>query len=483
MKENIKQQTISGLFWRFAERCGAQGIQFLVSIVLARLLTPEDYGLSGLIMVFISIAFVFATGSFGQALVQKYNADNKDFSSVLYFSLMISIIIYIIMFFAAPFIARFYDEEKLIAIVRVLSIGIIIGTVNSVQQAYVQKTMQFKKFFGATLSGTVTSAFVGIVMAYKGYGVWALVGQNLSSQLVGVIVLFFTMEWRPEWVFSLKRVRKLFSYGWKLLCSNLLDTIYNNIYSLIIGKFYTSADLGYYNRGKQFPILIVQNVNTTIDSVLFPVMSEVQQDKEKLKGIVRRSITTSTFVIFPLMAGLVGIAKPLTLLLLTEKWLPAVPFIRFCCFTYAFWPIHTANLQAIKAVGRSDIFLKLEIAKKIIGVLGLCISIPFGLYTMMWVRCLTTIISSFINAFPNKKLLGYSYWEQVKDMLPSFVLSIVMCGIITGFNFLPIHSIWTLLIQITVGVIVYIGSAKLFKLEHLDYILNTIKDIIKGRKK
>ena len=484
MEQNdLKQKTLSGMFWRFAERTGAQGIQFIVSIVLARLLTPADYGLIGLITVFTSIALVFATSSFGQALVQKHNADNKDFSSVFFFSLVFSVIIYGGLFAAAPAIAHFYDEPKLIAIVRVLGISVIFGAVNSVQQAYVQKTMQFKRFFWATLGGTVVSAFVGVGMAFKGCGVWALVGQNLSNQLIGIIVLWFTVKWRPDFVFSVKRMKKMFSYGWKLLCSSLLDTVYNNIYSLIIGKFYTASDLGYYNRGKQFPMLIIQNINSAIDSVLFPVLSEMQTDTKRLKSTVRRSMTTSTFIIFPMMAGLAAVAKPLTLLLLTEKWLPAVPFIRFCCFTYAFWPVHTANLQAIKALGRSDVFLKLEIAKKIVGVATLIITLPFGLTVMMWGRCVSTLISSFINAFPNKKLMNYSYFEQTKDILPAFVLSIAMACIImcTGFFSLPPAA--EIIIQTILGAALYIAGAKFFGLESFEYVLNILKGIVSKKRK
>ena len=471
---NLKSKTLSSLAWKFAERCGAQGIQFVVSIILARLLTPADYGLIGLITVFLAIAMVFAQSGLGQALVQHKEIDHEEFSTVFYFSMVFSIVLYLILFLCAPLIAGFYNEPKLTAIVRVLGTTVIIGAVNSVQQAYVQKTMQVKRFFYSTLTGTLISAIIGVAMAYAGYGVWALVGQQISNQAINTVVLWFTVKWRPNFVFSVKKGLRLFSYGWKLLCSSLLDTVYNNLYSLIIGKFYSAADLGYYNRGKQFPMLLIQNINSSIDSVLFPVLSEAQDDKERLKSMVRRSIVTSTFIIFPCMAGLAAVATPLTKLLLTDKWLPAVPFIQFCCFTYAFWPIHTANLQAIKATGRSDIFLKLEIIKKVIGVIALCVSIPFGLYAMMWASCITAVLSSFINASPNKKLLGYSYLEQLKDIMPSFLLSMLMCGVTLSLNFLHLGSLVTMLLQVIVGAAIYIGLAKLFKLECFTYILNMI---------
>lgn len=478
MNEDVKKKTIVNLVWRYAERCGAQVIQFVVQIILARLLTPSDYGIIGLITVFISISLVFAQSGLGQALVQRKEVDNEEFSTVFYFSMIFSVVLYGVLFVGAPVISNFYNEPVLTNIVRVLGVTVVIGAVNSVQQAYVQKTMQFKRFFWSTLGGTLVSAVVGIYMAYSGFGVWALVGQQIANQLVNTLILWFTVKWRPMLIFSISKAKRLFSYGWKLLCSSLIDTIYNNIYSLIIGKFYSSAELGYYNRGKQFPVLIIQNINSAIDSVLFPVMAEAQDERQRLKAMVRRSIVTSTFLIFPAMAGLAAIAKPLTVILLTEKWLPAVPFIWFCCFTYAFWPVHTANLQAIKALGRSDIFLKLEIIKKLIGVAVLVITIPFGLYTMMWGQCLTTLVSSVINAFPNKSLLGYSYLEQIKDMLPSLILSLMMLIVVSMIQLFDWNDLLTMVVQIIIGVLLYLSGAKLFKLECMEYLLNTIKTMI-----
>lgn len=386
-------------------------------------------------------------------------------------------ILFFILFAAAPIIASFYNEPQLTSVVRVLGICVIIGSVNSVQKAYVQKTMQFKLFFFSTLGGTIISAFTGIWAAYRGFGVWALVIQQLTNQIIGTIILWFTVKWRPMLKFSFSRMKKLFSFGWKLLCSALIDTVYNNIYSLIIGKFYSSADLGYYNKGKNFPMLIINNVNTAINNVLLPVMSDVQDQKERLKAMTRRSIMVSTFVIFPLMAGLAAVAEPMVKILLTDKWLPAVPFIQFCCFTYAFWPIHTANLQAITAMGRSDIFLKLEITKKILGIVILIITLPHGLYVMMFGRCINSIMGSFINAFPNRKLLNYSYFEQMKDILPSLLLSLVMCAIVLSINLLGLNVWVTIILQIIAGVVVYIAAAKLFKFEMYNYILGIVKNI------
>lgn len=476
---SIKKSVLSGLFWRFSERTAAQGVSFVVSVVLARLLTPEDYGLIGLITVFISIATVFVSSGFGNALIQKKNATQTDFSSVFYFSIVMGLIMYAILFVCSPLIAKFYNEPLLIPIVRVLSISLVIAGINSVQQAYVSKTMQFKRFFFSTIIGTIISAVIGIFMAYKGYGVWALVAQTLINQVIDTCILWFTVKWRPTLEFSLKGMKKMFSYGWKLLFSNIIDTVYNNLYSLVIGKFYSAKDLGYYNRGRNIPNMVITNINGSIQSVMFPAFSNCQGDKIRLKAMVRRSIMTSTYIIFPAMIGLAAVSKPLTVLLLTEKWLPSVPFMQFSCFILAFWPIHTTNLQAINAVGRSDIFLKLEIIKKIIGFSIMVISIPFGLYVMMIGNCFSAILSSVINASPNKKLLNYGYKEQIMDMLPAIFLSVVMGVCVLAWTFFNLSNILILVCQVITGIIVYIMGSKLLKIESFNYIAAMIKSLKK----
>lgn len=479
MQKSIKSQVISGFIWKYAERCGAQGIQFVVQIVLARLLTPYDYGLIGLIAVFISIAQVFAQSGLGQALVQRKDTDNIDFSTVLYYSIVFSILMYILLFLSAPLIADFYDAPKLTAVVRVLGLVIVIGSVNSVQNAYVQRTMQFKKFFWATLGGTIVSAFVGVFMAYKGLGIWALVGQQLTNQIIDTIVLWITVKWRPILTFSFERVKTLFSYGWKLLMTSLINVVYNNVYSLIIGKFYSSEELGYYNRGMQFPSVIETNIDSTVESVLFPVMSKVQDDREQLKLMVKRFVKTSTFLVFPIMAGLAAVARPITIVLLTEKWLPAVPFIQFSCFSYALAPLFKANLQAINAIGRSDIFLKLEIIKRILGMIILILTLKHGLYAMMIGKCFSSIVNFLFDSWQNKKFLNYSCFEQIKDIVPALLLSLNMCVVVLLIGMLNLNILITLILQISTGIILYLGTAKLFKVESLNYLLDTIRGFMR----
>lgn len=393
----------SNFIWRFAERCGAQLVSFLVSVVLARILAPEDYGTIALVTVFTAILQVFVDSGLGTALIQKKDADDLDFSSVFYFNFAMCLVLYAGMFIVAPYIAIFYEDMTLTPVIRVLSLTIVISGVKGIQQAYVSRNMLFKRFFFSTIGGTIFSAFLGIGLAFSGYGVWALVAQQLSNTMIDTLILWITVKWRPQKEFSLKRLRTLFSYGWKLLASSLLDTVYNNLRNLIIGKMYSSADLAYYNQGDKFPKIIVTNINTSIDSVLLPTMSNEQDDRKRIKSMTRRAIKTSTYVMAPLMMGLAFCAESIVKIVLTDKWLPCVPFLRLFCISYMFWPVHTANLNAIKAMGRSDWFLKLEIVKKIVGLFFLLSSMWFGVMAMAYSLLLSSILSQVINAWPNSK--------------------------------------------------------------------------------
>lgn len=476
-----KSIVIKNLFWKMMERFGVQGIQFIVQIVLARLLLPKDYGLISLVTIFIAIANVFVQSGFNTALIQKKDADEVDFSSVFYLSLGVAIIMYVLIFICAPLVSDFYNEAQLTLVLRVLAITLFFGAFNSIQNAVVAKRMQFKKLFFSSLGSSLISGVIGIVLAYLGLGVWALVFQQILSQVSITIILWFNVKWRPTLVFSIEKVKELFNYGSKLLLSSLIDTVYMNLRNLIVGKIYTPEVLGMYNRGEQFPQLIVTNINGSIQSVMLPTLSSEQENKERIKTIVRRSIVTSSFIIFPAMIGLAAIAEPVVSILLTDKWLPCVPFLQIFCFIYALMPIHTANLQAINAIGRSDIFLKLEIYKKVIGIITLIITIPYGVYAIACGGLVGSIISSFINAYPNLKLINYSYKEQLQDVIPSFILSVIMGVIVYSINLLNITPLLTLIIQIVVGIVIYVSMSYLFKLECFYYLLNTIKEL-KNRK-
>lgn len=474
---------ITNFFWRFLERCGAQGVTFIVSIVLARLLDPTVYGTVALVTIFTTIMQVFVDSGMGNALIQKKDADDLDFSSVFYFNMAMCSALYLIMFFAAPLIASFYRMPELTAIVRVLSFVVVISGVKNVQQAYVSRHLMFKRFFFSTLGGTIGAAVIGIAMAYLGFGVWALVAQMLFNAAVDTTILWITVKWRPKKMFSFQRLKSLFSYGWKLLASSLIDTVYNDLRQLIIGKKYSSGDLAYYNQGKKFPQLIVTNINTSIDSVLLPTMSKAQDDMAAVRSMTRRAIKTSTFLMMPAMIGLAVCAEPLVQLILTEKWLPCVLFLRIFCITYAFYPIHTANLNAIKAMGRSDLFLKLEIIKKTVGIIAILITMWISVQAMAYSFLVTTILNQIINSWPNKKLLNYSYLEQVKDMMPQILLSLGMGAAIYAVSFLHLSASLTLLIQIPLGVLVYWSGSKIFRVESYTYIIEMVKNFKKRKKK
>lgn len=479
--ENIKNEVISSLIWKFLERIGTQGVQFIVSIILARLLLPSDYGVVSMILVFTAIANVFIQTGFSTSLIQKKDSDELDFSSVFYISLLIAAICYVILFFAAPIIASFYNMPAITSILRVISLTLFFGAINSVQNAKIAKEMKFKKLFLSSLVAILISGATGVLMAYKGFGPWALVGQQIANSIATTIILWFTSGWQPKLMFSINRVKSLLSYGWKILCSALLDTIYQNIYNLVIGKFYSSSTLGNYNKGEQFPKLIAVNVDGAISSVMLPAYSKQQDRKDKLKKMVRRSIVTSSLLLFPMMFGLAAVAETVVKVLLTENWLGCVPFMQLLCIVYALYPINTANLQVIKALGKSDYFLKLEIIKKIIGLIVLIVTLPFGVLQMAIGQVLVAILSTFINAFPNRKLLNYNYFEQIKDLFPSLIISIIMFIIVYSFNFINLNMYILLFIQILVGVIIYFGLAYIFKLESLNYMIEILKSFSKKK--
>lgn len=473
-----KSSVLSNFLWRFAERCGAQGVSFIVSLVLARLLTPNDYGIVALMSVFISILGVFIDSGFSSALIQKKDADDLDFSSIFYFNLFSCTLLYLILFFAAPLISGFYRRPEMTAMIRVLGITFLISGVKSVQTAYVSKNMMFKRFFFSTLGGTIGAAFVGIGMAMMGFGAWAIIAQSLFNNAVDTIILWATVKWRPKKQFSFPRLRQLFGFGGKLLACGLLDRVYDNLRSLVIGKVYSSGDLAFYQKGEHIPNLVVTNVNSSIDSVLFPTLSAAQDDAETLKAMTRRAMQTSTYIMAPVMMGIAACSVPLIRLLYTEKWLPCVPFMVIYCITYMFYPVHTANLNAIKALGRGDLFLKLEIVKKIVGLTAIVVTAPISVMAMGYSLLVTCVLSQIINSWPNKKLLNYSYLEQLKDILPGIGLAAVMGLCVYSLQMLGLPDIVTLLIQVPLGVVIFVGGSVLLKLEAFTYLWAMVKPVI-----
>lgn len=484
--ETSKAKVLSGLIWKFAERISAQVVTFVVSIILGRLLMPEDYGLISVVTIFITFANCIVTNGFGSSLIQKKDSDNLDFSTVLYFQFGFSLVLYGILFVSAPLIAKFFGEgyDLLVPVLRVLGIRIPITAINNVQQAYVGKKMIFRKFFLSTIGGTVISAVVGIWMAYKGYGVWALVGQYLTTTFISTVILAFTIRWKPELKFSWTRLRELFSYGWKLLVAGIISETYTEFRKVVIGKLYTSADLAYFDRGMQIPNIIVTNINTSISNVLFPAISNAQNNIADVKAIMRRSIRTSSYIMCPMMFGLAVVAEPLISFLLTDKWLPCVPYLQIYCISYCFEPIQTANLQAIKAVGRSDIFLKLEIIKKLSYTIILVAVMFHSVDAIAYSLLLNTLIAVIVNTSPNKKLIGYSFRELLADMAPGILLSAVMAGVVLLEGMLlPVSALPKMIIQAVTGGVIYLVLSVVFKVESFTYLLDTVKEILFKKKK
>lgn len=481
MKENgLREKVVSGMIWRFAERICVQLLSFIISLILARMLAPELYGTVSLVLVFINLANVLVNNGLGEACVQQKDSGEKEFSTVFYCSVVFATLLYLLLFFMAKPIASFYRNSSLCMIIRILSLQIPLSSIKTIQQAYVTKHMLFRKFFFSTLGGTIISGIIGIVMAFRGYGVWALVAQQLINSFIDMMVLFITVPWRPKLIFEFETAKRLIGYGWKITTSSFLSELYTQLRSLVIGRKYSTSDLAYYNKGDQFSSLAISNLNTAISSVLFPAMSSVNDDAARLKQITRKSIQVSSYVIFPVMFGIFSVADSLIKILLTDIWLPCVPYLRLCCIYWMFQPIQTANIQAIKAIGRSDICLKLEVIKKIVGFMILFFSMRYGVFIIVFSNTLYAFISTVINIIPNKKLISYGYREQLVDIFPSLALSIIMTVIVMSLHKLGWNTYIELCVQIIVGVLVYIGGSIITRNQSFNYVMVIVKNKIVG---
>ncbi|MBP3650379.1 MAG: lipopolysaccharide biosynthesis protein [Clostridia bacterium] len=481
MSENRSGKAASSLLFKLMESFGMQGIAFVVGLVLARRLDAADYGVLGMLMVVIAFSQVFVQSGLNTALIQKKDTDEEDFSSVFWFSLGVALVLYLVLFTCAPLIASLMNRPELAPALRVLALILIPGALVSIQGAAVARQMLFRKMMLCSLIATVLSGAVGIAMAYAGMRYWALVAQQLTNQVTLAVLLLLFVPWKPTLRFSWQRVSGLLRYGWKLLVSSILDTGYMNLRSLVIGLKYNDAALGNFTRGKQFPELVMNAVNGSIQSVMLPVLSEEQDDIPRMKQMMRRSVKASSFVVLPLMAGLAAVAAPMVTLLIGDKWLPCVPFLQICCIDFAFYPIHTANLQAINAMGRSDVFLKLELIKKSYGVAILLIAL-FCFDTSLaiaWGAAISTLLSAFVNASPNRKLLNYGYLEQMKDILPSVLCALAMFAAVWAMNVLPLPPIALLPLQVIAGVVIYAALALLTRNDSLPYLLEMGRKVVR----
>lgn len=475
MHSNDREKVVSGLIWKFSDRVVTQGIQFILSIILARILTPHDFGLVALIIIFINIANVFVISGLNIALVQKKEIDDVDCSSALFLSIFIAGALYLLLFLMTPTIAKFYSQPALVSIIRVLALTLFIGAFQTVWSAVLIREMDFKKYFMSTLFGVTGSAIIGITMAYKGFGVWALVFSQLSNSALLTLMLWITVRWRPKLIFSLDRIKALYRFSFNVLLTSLVGIFTDSIYGLAIGKKYSSADLAYYNKGNEFPYFITKNTTMTISTVILPVMAVKQDDVAGLKELLRKSIRLSSFIMFPVMVVLAVVAEPMVRVVLTDKWLPAVFFLQINCIGYFFMSAHTANMQALLAMGRSDITVKLEMTKSLIILVFFFISIPFGIYAMASLRAVASVAMLGINLYPNKRLLNYSFSELLRDIQVPIFMSAVMGGIIyLSMQFFD-NKYLAMSIPVLIGIAVYIIMSLIFKISSFFEIFDNLK--------
>jgi len=464
---------VSGMFWRFGEKITAQAVSFLVSVVLARILLPADYGIVGIVTIFYAIAEVFVTSGLGTALIQKKDATRVDFSTVFWCNMGLSILLYVIVFFTAPLIAAYYKTPQVTPVLRVFALRLPVNAVNSIQNAYVSRHMDFKKFFFATIIGTIISAVVGIWMAYHGYGVWALVAQVMTNSVIDTLVLFLTIKWRPTLEFDREAAKPLINYGWKILATDLIGTIFNHLNAFIIGKKYSTEDLAYYTQGKKYPDLIYNNVGATLASVLFPAMS-LSSGIEEIKAIRRKSLKMMEYIIFPAMLGMFTIADTMIVALVTEKWLFSVPYVRIACIAAMISVLGTTLIQEIKAIGRSDITLKMELIKKPIYLVIVLIAMQFGVDAIALTLIIIEVIAFCFNVYPVRKYIGFDFRMHFTDALPALGMSAVMCGVMFAIGRM-IASPWPCLItQIVIGAGIYLGLSVWTKNESYIYLKNMV---------
>lgn len=485
MQDSLRNKTIKNSIWKFSERIIAQGVSLLVSIILARLLLPDDYGVVSIVTIFFSFMNVIITGGLNSALIQKKDADVEDYSAVLYASLFVSLVFYGLIYFCAPIIASIYRKDVLINVFRVMGLILPVTAVKSVICAYVSSTLQFRKFFFSTIGGTLISAVVGIWLAQSGYGAWALVAQQMTNTIIDTLILQLSTRVKFVMYFNVAKFKKLFSYGSKVLLSSLIDTTYNELNPLIIGVKYSGADLSFYNRGQTFPNVITSTVNSTLSGVLFPVLSKVQDDKERLLNYTRLFIRLSSYLVFPMMLGFVAISDNFISVVLTDKWLPASVYIKIFCISNMFVMIATGNCETIKAMGRSDVFLKMEIIKKTCYfiVIGIFIWLTKSPQALAFAAIVCTAISIIVNTYPNRKLLLYSYKLQAMDIVPNLAISITMMIIVSLLNNLMINKVALITLQIVLGAFVYAFMSVLTHNKSFYYIIDILRTKSVGYKK
>lgn len=473
---------IRSFLWKLLERFSVQGLSLLITLVLARILDPKDYGIVALITVFTSLSSVIVDGGLNMALIQKKDADQTDFSTIFFSSIFISILLYALLFLSAPLIASFYDNTSLTVVIRAFSVIIIFEAANAVQRAYVAKNMLFKKLFLSSIWALIISGGIGLYLAINGYGVWALVCQQVCSNIITTVVMFYTIKWFPSFTFSIIRFKKLFNFGWKIFGINMMVSFYQNVRSLIIGKYYSPAALAFFERGYSLSQMIVSNISSSMQTVIFPVLSDKQDDENRVKSLVRKSIRLSSYVIFPALIALCVVAHPLIELILTEKWLPAVPYIWIFSIAYMIFIVQVSSMEAVKALGHSGFSLKFEIVKHIIETIILIITVFIGVYAIAIGTIIYNLISFILNIYPNIRYLRYGIKEQLEDILSSFFLSLLAGASVFWIQWLDIPNIIIIALQLLIGATIYIGVSYLVKMGSFMYIKSMMFDRTKQRK-
>ncbi len=464
MPSELQNKTVHGLFWSFAERIGQQAIGFILSIILARLLMPEEFGLIAMLMVFIAVGQVFTESGYGQALIHKQNATHVDECSIFYFNVFLGLVMAGILCLAAPWIAAFYERPALVPLTRVLSLSLVIGAFEIIQVTLLTKQMDFKTQLKISVVATAISGIVGIAMAYQGYGVWSLVGQTLCRTTAQVLLLWTLHSWRPAWTFSFASLRSMFGFGSKLLAASLVRTVFDNLYLITIGKLFTAGDLGFYTRAKGLQQLPVRNMSSALERVTFPVFASVQHDKDRLKRGVRKAMTTLAMINFPMMAGLAIVAEPLVVVLLTEKWLSSVPYLQLLCVVGALYPLQSINLNVLKAQGRSDLYFRLTLLKNALKVVLLAITWRWGIEAILWGQIATSLVGFLVNTYYTAKLIDYSIWEQIRDLIPyAAVVAVMSIGIYPIGYVITGHMLILLTVQTAAGVALVLGMCWVFR--------------------
>lgn len=475
MSENLKKDTTKGVFWSLIERFGTQGVQFLVMLVMARLLSPNDYGVVGLLVVFVSIAQAFVDGGFSQALIRKKDRTEIDNSTVFYFNIIVSVVIYLIFYLFAPYVSVFYNMPTLTPFMRVICLSIIINAFGVVQRALFNANIDFKAQAKASLIAIVISGAIGITLAFRGVGPWALVWQQLSNLLVNTLFLWVYSEWRPLLAYSWKSFNELFSFGSKLLATSLLNAIYNNIQTIVIGKLYSAKSLGLYSRAAHFADLPSQQFTSVFMRVTFPVLCKVQDDLERLTSVYRRMLRVSAYIVFPLLIGMAAVAHPMIRVFIGEQWIECAYMLQIICFAEMWYPIHAINLDILQVSGRSDLFLKIEIYKKIVSLALLAISAPFGIIAMCYSNLLSSLICLYINTYYSSKILGISLLSQLKDLFPTISLAMVMFVIIQVVIFFISNIFAQLIVGIIVGVVVYVSLSYILRFQEFNELVSLRK--------